>query len=309
MTGDTRKRTISYYRVDWPSSKDHTLQEILESSLHVLPTENATTRLFLDGKARIKDRKATDHGLFLHLVAWTDRQGASTVPHSGEPLSSVEAGEDWDYLTRNGMMMIYKDHCLMTSGLNILPASMKKYLVDIVDYARFEKGSGTREDDSKFQLLPVESRRMVEKIYNNGGVKMIEFDIDQYALTASGLESDNKLHRMIEATTDMFRGNSLPESPKEEGDLNLKLVAKIGKGRRSKLNYQRFTSVAREVRDAGFDDYMIFETKDGMRVRYGDIILRESFEIEMIGNTIDHEDAWSKMYDYFLRLREDEFLS
>ena len=74
----------------------------------------------------------------------------------------------------------------------------------------------------------------------------------------------------------------------EEEHLNVRLSVTAGRGGSSRLKYRKLASITRQVRDDGGDGIMIFETVQGTRVRYGELVLRKPVEITKIGNTVDH---------------------
>jgi len=247
-----RERTISYLRAAWAYgvTPSGTLEEIVRRSLTALPTRDDVTRPFLAGKATIKDRRTgTQGGVYLHLVAWSDRQGTSAGPHSIEkPLLLVAAGEDWDYLTRNGMVLIRDNHCLLVPGFNIRISSMKNYLIDIVDHAR-SRSADVQEEDSYFALLPIENPRKVREIYDEGGVRRIDLDVGRYAHSEMpSLERVGTLAKLQDTLAGWIDASLRPSGLADEGDLNLKLLVTPGRrGGNTSLKYEK----ARLRRSAG----------------------------------------------------------
>ena len=311
MTKDMRKRTIAYLRAEWSYgvTPSGTLEEILRRSLEALPTTDDATRPFLAGKATIKDRQDTPQGLYLHLVAWADRQAAAAVPHSDKPLLLVPAGEDWDYLTRNGMVMIRHNECLLVPGFNMRASSMKNYLIDLVDHAHARRVS-LQEGDSHFELLAIENSQKVQQIYDEGGVRDVDLDIGRYAHSDTAtLERTGRLRKITDAITRFIDASTQPnDGLAEEEHLNVRLSVTAGRGGSSRLKYRKLASITRQVRDDGGDGIMIFETVQGTRVRYGELVLRKPVEITKIGNTVDHRHAWREMHRYFRELKISGFL-
>ena len=312
MTDKMRKRTISYLRAEWAYgvTPTGTLEEILRRSLDALPTVDDATLPFLAGKATIKDRKETPQGLYLHLVAWADGQRAAAIPHSDKPLLLVPAGEDWDFLTRNGMVMIRHNECLLVPGFNMRASSMKNYLIDLVDHAYARRGS-LQEEDSHFGLLAIEDSRKLQQIYDEGGVKDVDLDIGRYAHTThtATLGRAGRLRTLADAITRFIDASTQPgDQLAEQEHLNVRLSVTAGRGGSYRLKYRNLASITRQVRNDGDDGIMIFQTVQGTSVRYGELVLRKSVEITRIGNTVDHEHAWREMYRYFRELKLNGYL-
>ena len=312
MTDNMRKRTISYLRAQWAYgvTPSGTLEEILRRALDALPTEDDATRPFLAGKATIKDRKETPRGLYLHLVAWADRQRAAAIPHSDKPLLLVPAGEDWDFLTRNGMVMIHHNECLLVPGFNMRTSSMKNYLIDLVDHAH-ARGGSLQEEDCHFGLLAIEDPRKVQQIYDEGGVKDVDLDIGRYALSThtATLERAGRVRTLVGAITRFIDASTQPgDELAAEEHLNVRLSVTAGRGGSYRLKYQKLAAITRQVRDDGDDGIMIFQTVQGTRVKYGELVLRKSVAITKIGNTVDHEHAWRELYRYLRELKVNGYL-
>ena len=303
-----RQRTISYLRAFWLSNPPpaHTLQDVVTASVQKLSQPDSTILSFMNGSATIHDWRTRSEALFLYLVAWVDGQDAAVTSPGGQLLEFQPARPGREYVTRAGMFMIKGNHCLLIPDINLRVPSMRRYLNALIEHADVQ--ANFTHDIYEFDLLPVENAAKVQEIIRDGGVKKVDLNIGKFRGSSGILghadsimgSISNNVRRMLQAGSGLNEVASL-------ADLGVKLTISVGR-RRDELKHEMLTRVVRSVADEGDDDCMIFETKARMRVRHGDLVLREPVELEVSGNTVVYTHAWNQMYRYFRELHRTGLL-
>ncbi|MDE0072777.1 MAG: hypothetical protein OXR82_08900 [Gammaproteobacteria bacterium] len=265
-----------------------------------MPDLNDTIVELSRGEAKVRDWTVKRGALFIHIVAWTRGQEASVVPHGGQQLSLVPSGTNWDFATRSGLMMIRDNHCLLMSGFNMRASSMNLYLRTLV-----QDSIGTRfglsESDAEFTMLPVENVSALDKLYRDGGVKRIEFDVIAYAQTADALQRPKGIMARVIPFIDALRKDDSRREIEEFAEMNAKLVLSPGRGG-YRRKYEVLTDIARKIADDGDEDFMSFRATDGSRVNGRELVLCKTVRVRARGNSLDHEAGWNELYRYFMEL-------
>ena len=299
-------RTISYRRACWRPGQTRTLQAVLQGLRRQLPDLNDTIVELSRGEAKVNDWETKRGALFIHIVAWTRGQEASVVPHSGQQLSLLESGTDWDFATRSGLMMIRDDHCLLMSGFNMGAASMALYLRTLVE-TFLDTPSGVSESDAEFTILPVENVSALNKLYSDGGVKRIEFDAIAYAQTSERHRHDGIMASVM-PLIDALRRNDSRAEIEDFADMNARLVLSPGRGG-YRRKYAVLTDIARQITDDGDEEFMSFHATDGSKVNGRELVLCKMVRVRARGNSVDHQAGWNELYRYFVELDQEGALA
>lgn len=298
-------RTISYLKADWHPGQHRTLQGVLEILRQTIPNLADTVGELGQGEARVKNWEKREDFLFLHIAAWTRGQKAAVVSHSNSALSVVGAGEDRDFATRSGMMMVRDNHCLFISGFNMSAASMKRYLYNLIERAIRQGGSGLSQSDASFYILPVENKSVSDALFTQGNIRHLELDIMR---DTWGHEKGTGLISRIGSVLGAFRRDADEEELEQLAQMNTKLIVSPGRGSYQR-KYEYITDIAKEVIDDGDGECMSFVAADGSKISPSGLVLRKKVRVQAEGNSVRHTEAWNALYVYFKELHEGGLLA
>ena len=301
----THSRTITYLKAVWPTP-NRTLQDILDIAWRAISSLGNSVVALGQGEARVKNWTTKQGLLFIHIAAWTEGQKAAVVSHADETLSVVGAGENRDFATRSGMMMVHGNNCLFISGFNMTPGSMKRYLYNLIAKAIETGGSALSDSDTLFNILPVEDRSKSQELFRSGNVKHLELDVaTQDTRTYEGV---NSFRSRFTSALGMFHKEMDEEQLEQIAGMNSKLIISPGRGKH-KLTYEVMTDIARRVIDEGDGDHLSFVTADGSKVSSAGLVLRRRVSVLAEGNNINYKKAWNALYSYYKELSDGGLLA
>lgn len=306
----TKNRRISYMRPQWMNAPSLTLQKALSICLRKLKTVIDTRLPLTTGQADVRHRRVKKDAVYLHVAAWTPHESTSTVPHvkdesANEDLASEPAGDHWDYLDGDGMVLISGNHCLITpSGMRV--QSIERYLRSLIEHAR-EKGADLPEDMDKFGLVPIANNVVAEQI-RQGGAKKIDINVGQYLETAregTELVSETIFHKLSRQVLELILENDEDRQKIAEAEnVNARLSIRLDTRRRGLTPSDLVPLVEALDNDSEDEDDYVIETESGERIKKGRLILSKVVSIEAFEKTVHHNAAWELMRDYFNELDE-----
>ena len=293
-------RTITYSRATWAPPASHTLQSALAGCVAALP-DAAQTRLPLrTGHAEVRHRDTRPQDIRLHIAAWTDDEAMSTVPDvptgSAADLGSLPAGQDWDYLDGDGMVLVSDDHYLsLASGLSQR---------SIEHYIRALLGTQGRQDIASFQLFPVADPAVVHRVQQEG-VKKFNLNVAQYKETTH--DSDGPTTIVENIGSNLSAILSLVDRDERRADIlaaanvSAKLVISLDR-RRPGATPEDLASVATPIASES-EDSIEMETTSGHRIKHGQLILKKVVDVDAFAKTVHHQHSWELMEEYLRELR------
>ena len=143
--------------------------------------------------------------------------------------------------------------------------------------------------------------------YGKKGIKKIDFHIGQYIHVAQDMVRPTILRELGAALGTIF-GRDIPiEQLAEAANLNAKLVLAIDGRRVAGLQPEDFGPVVQRIVDDDDEGSVDLVTKHDHIIRRGDLVLRQTVEVERFlnTNTVNHGDAWDQMRDYMRKLSQD----
>lgn len=309
----TKRRTISYFRARWAHSPGITLAVAVARCLQTLATRAGTRIQLQDMQAEVRHRKhgKGDTWVSLHLAVWTRGQPASIVPHgSGNLEADLDAStpdQTFDYLDGDGMVLIAENHCfLMPSG--VPQKHLEFYLRFLLSHGRGE-GAEIPLHTEKFELLAVADETVIQQIRQQG-VKKIHLHVGQYLETSKQYAVDHPtiIQKIGRAILDNLVEDEKTQSEIEAAaNVQVRLVISCDTRYKGQLRPDDLTSIAQKI--AREDDEAIeIETGTGQRIKRGQVVRKRPVDIVGFGKTVDHEDAWRKMVEYYLDLRNGGML-
>ena len=298
-----KTRTISYLRAVWfPFVKDSlTVQGVLEDCIRSLSGDDTVIKL--DSRQAQLRHHATGQNLCMHIAVWKDRETAPIVPHTGSSLGEARPGEDWDYLGGDVMLLIHGNHCLtMPGGLN--KKGIERFLQLLIRKS-IKTGASAHQYAEMFSLESIGDPDVLDQLRSEG-VKSLELNCVQYKRTVldSIERSEPTGQRLRRAIASMlFDQEEDRENAIRAADFHAKVSVEID---RKKLGLDRIDLIPASelLMDESIDEVDIVTGK-GRKIKSGKIAVQKSVKVEVDGNIFLHEDAWSRMEEYFNTLNAE----
>lgn len=313
-----RNRTISYQRAHWPANglSSISLQKALQICLKHLPSVADTQTEFNDGLLRLQARRlsASAAPIFLHIVNWNDRESAPVVPHTdlNSPttnLAHVNPGSQWDYLVGDGMIAIWKDHCLiLPSGLS--GKNIEYYIRDLFTVAQ-SRGAPIDSRFLDFSLPRMANPHVIQDIITRGDIKKICFNIAQYwhhpAMDVMRERHDPALGSAArQVFTSVFRSDQQRRRFREADNVVATICVSFD-GRRRGIVAEELADVALAALQEDSENVDIY-TKDGYRMNSGKLMLRKKVSLPSFRTTVQRKAAWDALGQYLRELHHNGML-
>ena len=297
------RRIITYSRAVWGENhQQQTLERALRRALDRRPDANDTRISVGDGYAAVCDRRLHEADLFLHIVKWPHRLAAATVPHADGPTIQLDyqsPGEDWDYWSGSGMVMVRQNHCLVM-GNQFLPAAIGSYLRKLLI-----RSHGGSQQAGAVRLEAVADHGILETIRSKG-VKQIRLHLGQYLDDRREWRSPTVLQRMGNTVGVLLLRDWSSEQMRAVSNVNARLVVKIDARRKFGITAEQLRPAVEQILSED-DENIDIETMDGQIFRRGNLIRRKQVEVNRSGNTrtVDHLHAWHLMEEFMYDLYMD----
>lgn len=285
----------------------YTLQSALAACLNALPDAVQTRLPLRTGHAEVRHRHDRPQDVRLHIAAWTDNEAMSTVPDvpigAVADLSSEPAGQDWDYLDGDGMVLVSANHYLsMSSGL---------HQKTIEQYVRSLLGDHGQQGETLFALYPVADQEVVRRVRRQGGVKKIDLNIGQYMETARH-ETDHERKTIVEklgrdVILDLIAEDDDRADILAADNVSARLIISLDR-RRPGITPEDLTGLTEQIAAESEEDIEI-ETASGHRVKRGELILKKAVDVDAFARTVHHQHAWELMEEYLRELRQSGMLA
>lgn len=312
MPARPRQRTITYYRPVWSNNRrfDISLESSLRTSLDYFEDDLEQTRSKLGlGDAEIRHHKRVGNALYLHIASWVPRQPASTVPH-GVPhgmlagdLGSNPAGNNWDYLHGDGMLLISRNDVLIMPSARLNFASIQSYVRSLITSPP-GRGDDLPKSYESFRLLPIVNAGVARRLHGN--IARIDFNLGAYRETIASIERSDSLTKQLfdSALQELFPSQAQRVKAMDAENMTLQLILKLDSRRRG-LEPSDLSSIVDRVEDEPEDENnYTFVTRDGERIRNGEIILSRRVKLQPFADTVHYNEAWEKMWEFFIDLDE-----
>ena len=315
MANAPRNRTIRYERPHWQEDYDGamTLSQAVQKCLNAMPN-TIDTRIDLSDNRFCETRHRSPRGssnVLLHVAFWTERQSASTVPHSSKPtpeadLDELAPGRDYDFLDVDGSILLSDDHCLMAhGGPNVGP--LRWYLFQIIARAIHQKKVSLPRAMSAFEFVNVANPDVISQ-FKRDPLKEIRLGIGQYheEVMRSLGEEPNTSQRLRKAMAKVL----IPES--EE----IRHVAQTASTLRHKLSIACASGSIQQDEDAMLaiarnlleEPGVVFETRGGSTLTREQMIVKKGVKLDPFGKTVFHTDVWREMGLYLSELADNGIL-
>lgn len=301
----TRTKTVVYRRAVWLDGHDSnkTLEYYLRQANIKLPKIGQRKFARSDGQI-IKGNKAKDNpdgGLFLHLVAGTPGDHASTVPSGDDDQEDFEVGTapapaKKDYMDGDVFALIRGDDVFLCSTV-LKDGSFTTYCRQLLKKAGFD-------DSDAFELQNVPNVDKL-KLIKAQGVKAVELRATLYEASVHYMDRKNDPAGAVGAALKhlkaIFGSDMAVDLENVRVSLSLAFDARKKGGRMSGERLMR--EVAREVVEDEDDDYVIV-TGNNQRISQKDVFIRQKMTIERHGKSVLRDGAWKALRKFEAELKE-----
>ena len=220
-------------------------------------------------------------------------------------MSSLPAGQDWDYLDGDGMVVVAGNHYLsMSSGLH--PKSIEQYIRELLG----QQGS---QEATMFSLYAVADQEVVRRVRQEGGIKKLDLNIGEYMETAIAETSADRQERKTiierlgrDVILDLIAEDDTRADILAADNVSARLIISLDR-RRPGISPDDF-AVAAEPLITESEDEVEFETASGHRVKRGQLILKKAVDVKPFAKTVSHQHAWELMDEYLRELRQSGML-
>lgn len=301
---DLKQRTLFYRRAHWSRRTDNPLESLLSTIHNRYRSTKSRTFDYHGGK--LQGLSWTEkHNVWLgHVAYYLPGQTASLVeePSNRErgKTSEYPPPEGTDYLEGDLLFLVSDNHVILCPS-GIREASLNAYLTEII-----RKHLG-QPDFAGMMLEPIANINKVRTIQKSG-VKSILLEATAYE--ASMLHSERKTIRktlmgnIAETLASLFEGDESLESIHEKENLAVRLEISFDQRRKGgEIGKERIGQVAQSILEEGESEGFTIITGDGHAITAEEIRLSKRVKIKAFGRTVDRDEAWDELLNYFYDLR------
>jgi hypothetical protein len=318
-----KPKTFYYRRAVWDNQGRDTLEVILKKAHDKMPT--TADRSFdngSEGKIEGAHYHADSQGIFLQIAAYVPGEPTSTIGKNKRGKSAVIGAEGTpegkDYLSGEVFVLVKDNHVILcTSGAREPTATA--YFYNVLVRAK-EKAAGSLALEKIAQLSKL---AMIRK----EGVKEIQLGASLYEASRIEINKDtskidNLRAKIANQIMQIFAEDATLQEIKESENLNINLSIKFdgaegrkvhkdpkfgdaGLRRLLKTSEEFVKDLGRNGRDEGF----AIITRNNNRITDDEIRVSSVYNIEVLGKSISHSDAWEKLAVYYNDLKQNGVLA
>ena len=275
------------------------MEAALITELALRPDASDTLLEFGDRSVATVSRREGQGGLFLYVVAWRDREEASTVPHMRSQqidLALAAPGDDWDYLNGDGMVLVRENHCILMASSGLSARSIENYLDKVLG------------NEVAFELLEVGNLSALEQVAQEG-MKEISLDMMQFnASYDDTIQEETILQRLKrQFIASLVEGPEDRRRIQEAENVSVRLLIRLDTRRREGITAEELGESLRPALSEE-PEGLTLVTGAGHRFRHGDLVLRKPVNVEAYGQTVYHGHAWELMQEYLEELERSGLL-
>ena len=338
---ESKLKRLFYRRAAWSVDgiENARLTDTLESVLKICHVKCKTThsRSFSGSLGSqmhcAKYRPKDGGGLFFQIASYVPDQAASAIDKSSatsdnSDVSTVSAPDGKNFLDGDIFLFVNgNDVILLQSGVreNVALSYLSQML---------EKNSYKREALS-LQLLGIAEEDKVKMIQTQG-VKSIELNASMYEASLLHMQKQQELANkekeirifdipgeLAESFKRLFAKDDMLKEIDEYENINIKIsitfdgkearlkknkntdgFGELGKSRLEKVSEM----IIQESAEDDVDGFTII-TGDNNRIKANEIVVSDNFRIKTYGKSLDFNDAFAKLEEYYLQLKQRGTLS
>jgi hypothetical protein len=306
---EMKRKSLTYWRAQWlgnPVAEYPDLQALLKAILQRSPSISQTRIARADGSiVEVRNRNfEREEVSFLHCVTYKPGAEGTVVPKLAEravegPLATVSAPEDTDFLGEALMALVVGDHCLVCcDGMTV--GQLRYYIQQMVTKLTLPN------DCKRLELAAVANREKLEEIVRTGvreiGLSATLDELDQN--TIDGVSVVERAKRgVLELVSSIFATDDNVQEIVEAdlSNVNARLVVSFDSRRGGDVTQEQFDRAAYNITEENDHNFYI-RLRSGGRIDAESMKLASKVELNELGSTVDHGDAWLKLEDFHSQL-------
>lgn len=329
---DVKVKRLMYRRASWTNQKKETLENVLKICHNTYGTTAERTFKGLYGtelqcaKYSPKDKV----GLLFQIASCVPGQPTSAIQESSQStttsgITEVPAPAGSNFLDGDVFVLINGNNVIILQS-GVRESVALNYFSKMLDKNGYTEASISLE----FHGIVQEDKI---KMIKSQGVKSIELDASLYEASLMQIEKETEKKRetkvidlpgaVAETLKQVFAKDKSLKEISENENVNIKLSIRfdgrkamrkankkdasfgvVGKSRLEKASEM----IVKECVDEQYEGFTIV-TGDNNRIKSGEIVVSDNYRVKTYGNSLDQEDAFEKLQDYFAQLQDRGTLS
>ncbi len=319
-------KRLMYRRASWTNQKKETLENLLKKCHETYKTTAERTFKGLYGTELqcAKYIQKEEIGLLFQIASYVPGQSTSAIQESSKSTTTSGITE---VTAPTGNNFLDGDVFVLISGNNvIIMQSGVRESVALNYFSKMLNKGGFTEASVSVEFHGIAQRDKI-KMIKSQGVKSIELDASLYEASLMQLEKETKKERetkildlpgsVAETLKQVFAKDKSLKEITEKENVNIKLsISFDGKEARKKVNKKdkAFGVVGKsrlkkaseliisECVEESYEGFTIV-TGDNNRIKPREIVVSDNYRVKTFGNSLDQDDAFEKLQEYFAQLQ------
>lgn len=319
-------KRLMYRRASWTNQKKETLENVLKKCHDTYKTTAERTFKGLYGtELQCAHYSPEDKfGLLFQIASYVPGQATSAIQESSQStttsgITEVPAPVGNNFLDGDVFVFINGNNVIVLQS-GVRESVALNYFSKMLDKNGYTDASISLE----FHGIAKEDK---VKMIKSQGVKSIELEASLYeaSIMQLGKETEKKRETKIvdlpgavaETLMQVFAKDKTLKEISEKENVNIKLsISFDGKEARKKVNKEdtAFGVVGKSrlekaseliIKESVDEDYEGFTivTGDNNRIKSGEIVVSDNYRVRTFGNSLDKDDAFQKLQEYFAQLQ------
>lgn len=302
---EKKTKTISYHRAEYNIENPQTINLgiCIKQATDNLKTAIERTIPRSGGQfIRLAMYKTDDdHGHYLHLTADTPGEAASIVPKVDPKTTTFQVATTpppagAEFMDGDAFVYVKGNHiCVCATTLKV--GAVAQFFYQFFDAANI------RKDADQFHFVNAPDAARLSRIANTG-VKSIELKTSLYSATLDYNKRKGQVLSVFLPVSKFFK--AIFGSEHDVTEDALRVAVELSSDRRARgitVGQKRLNDVAVKLLEAEQDDddfVIVLNNKE--KIKPGEIFLKTTVEIEVKGKSVDRDQAWGKLLEYYKNL-------
>jgi hypothetical protein len=302
---EKRTKTISYHRAEYTIDNPQTitLGSCIKQATDSLKTASQRTISRSGGQfIRLAMHKAdNDHGHYLHLTADTPGEAASIVPKIDLQTTTFQVGTTLppvgsEFMDGDAFVYVKGNHiCICATTLKV--GAVAQFLYRFFEIAKI------RKDADQFHFVNAPDAARMARIASTG-VKSIELKTSLYSATMDYNKRKGQVFSVFLLVSKFFK--AMLGSEHDVTPDALRVMITLSSDKRAHgliIGQKRLNIVATNVLETEQDDdEFTIALNNGEKIKPGEMFLKTKVDIAVKGKSVDRDEAWEKLAEYYKSL-------
>lgn len=311
------KKTFNYKKAFWTGDNQFNLSEILikkyeESNDNLIMELDYDTGVIRGTSIRVESAplKPETKYLLLHITFYVDDSTTTTIPKTisdnVNKLEETNPPEGYNYLSKEVYALIKDNNLVVCQPDNSLKHLIKyiNYIIgdicdgmiisDITDKSKMELIHNKGIKNLGFNSAQSEANMVDKKLYNKKGTNPVtRLFFDSYNRTMDFFNEEYKSYTGKDVDLRDYYNLSIEFNPKKNAFEKNKSLS------------QNLDAIVEDTFDSDESSGITIRLKDGTKISSNKIVISQSFDILPYGNTLNVDDVFNKLKQYFNALNND----